>query len=688
MRNSNVLISFIICFAIICHDDVQSLGIPGRRKFDYDLVVIGAGASGMFAAGTAAGFGRKTLLIDKHDLENDADFYIGGDCTNAACVPSKAIRCAAKVAGLTEQASLMAPIPPLFDQDSRGSVFSSAARKHAKKTTNIVRARESPERIASSPNLDIIYTPRVAFQNSKRLMLKTPFLFNSTFSGYMSDDNDKDEDNASNSFEISAKKFIICTGAGPSIPPTLQKSAKKVGVEILTYRSIFQPDGTGKKSDYLWNLKPTLGEMKRVVIVGGGSTACEIAQSLARLNKYIDITIIAPTILGSEDVAARAAARKILFQDGVNIINRRRVLKVSRFAQKKVLELDDETRVPVDVLICATGRDPGQNLNDMQLEKAGIKWSHEDGIIVDSKLRSVSSKHVFAAGDCASAVPNSDRRASHAGWTGYHAVQTALLPRFLLPSDSVHPAVPRVTFTDPEIASIGLNRAECIQTYGSGGFQYLKASENNTDRADIDSIARNSDGFVELRVSIPQGKILGATICSPAASEIVNELGVAIVNKLTVRDIAKCIHTYPSYGYLMHRVALSLAMSDIWGVLAACGPVGKAVGWMGRNVSGRSKKGFRSRKGKRRKQLNNWKAIGAQKEFDYHISESSNDYDSIGSDGILEGMKPISSVCFLEASQDKDLCDVVRRHTKDDSVRKSEKEVLIDFIKWLDSKPK
>jgi len=653
----------VVCIAyMLC--GVRSWGIHRKRKLDYDIIVIGAGASGMFAAGTSSSFGCKTLLIDKHDLDKYSDFNVGGDCTNAACVPSKAIRCAAQIAHLSEQASISQT--KSFDRSSFH--FSPMAREHAKDTTKRVRGREAPEGIAASPNLDILFSPGISFDSSRQLTLQTPYLFNSTYSGFLESNED------SKSVQITGKKFIICTGAGPSIPSTLEKSAKKIGLQVLTYRSIFRPDGEGEMSEELWNMKPSKGERKRVVIVGGGPTACEIAQNLARLNKCVEITMIAPSILGSEDIAARAAARKILNQDGVNIINRRRVTKASRFGQTRVLVLDDKTQVPVDILICATGRDPGQNLEEMQLEKAGIEWTHKEGIIVDSKLQSVSSKNVFAAGDCASAIPRPDRRAAHAGWTGYHSAQSAIFPWFLIPSDSIHPAVPRVTFMDPEIASIGMTRAECVEKFGIGGFKYLKAAENGTDRADIDSIYRPADGFVELRISKPKGEILGATVCSPGASEIVNELGVAMVNKLTCRDIAKSIHAYPSYGYLMHRVALSLAMSDVWGLLAACGPIGRAVGSIGRTMQGSFQKMFRGRK--KKKILRRWESLGTDKELDHTVSSD-----------VLQGMKSMSSVCFLEASNDDEFCEAVRRHVKNDDIRVSEKEVFLDFITWLDSKP-
>lgn len=609
-------------------------------------------ASGMFAAGTASSFGCKTLLVDKHDLESDSDFYIGGDCTNAACVPSKAIRCAAKIASITNSI----PEDVQTSTETRGGIsLAQMARQHSKEVVTTVRSRESPERVASSPNLDIIYSPQISFANEHELSFENPFLFNSTFSDFLEGEKGTD------CVKIRAKKFIICTGAGPKVPPALSKSAKKTGLHLLTYRTIFRPDGEGMESDFLWNIKrkSSSEKKKRIVIAGGGATACEIAQSLARLNKDIEITMVAPSILGSEDIAARVAARNILQEDGINIITGKKVLKASRMGQVYVLELSDQSQIPLDILICATGREPGQSLEELQLDNAGVEWTKEEGIIVDNNLKSISRRNIFAAGDCASAIPKSDRRASHAGWTGYHAVQSALFPRLLLPSDIIHPFVPRVTFLDPEIASIGMTRSECIRKYGTKGFKYAKANEKETDRADIDSIERSAYGFVEIRVSLT-GRILGATVCSPASSEIINEIGVALVNKLTIRDIAKSIHAYPSYGYLMHRAALSLAMSDLWGVLDAFGPVLKIVGKVGRTIQG-------NLRGKKPLQLRKWQAKGEDNE--------------------LQWERKVISVSYLDASKDRDFCEVVRRHTSDDNIGTKEKEMLNRFIKWLDSKP-
>jgi pyruvate/2-oxoglutarate dehydrogenase complex dihydrolipoamide dehydrogenase (E3) component len=662
MRLSNY--SLLSAAIILISSRVQSLapftkGRSDANKYDYDLIVIGAGASGMFAAGTAASFGCKTLLIEKYN-EEDTEFVVGGDCTNAACVPSKAYRSAAQVAGI------------LAKNSATTSSAANIANKHVADTVRSVRDRESPTRLTGSPNLDLLFSSSVCFDDPNHLYANKPYIYNSTYAGF--------PNNSNVTIQLSGKKFMICTGAGPSISSSLQKSAEELSVPVLTYRSFFRPDGEGKHlNELLWNdasssTTTTPTNKKQIVIVGGGSTGCEIAQTLARLkNDQADITIVAPDILPSEDVAARDFARSVLHGEGVKLVRRRRAINVTKNAEGiSVVCLNDSTELPVDILICATGRDPGQNLKELQLDKAGVQWTHSDGVMVNSRLQSISAKHVFAAGDCASAIPNRDRTAAHAGWSGYHCVQSALFPRLLMSSDAIHPAVPRVTALDPEIACIGMTRAECVDKYGGGGFEYLLVGEKGTDRFDMDSIARHIDGFVELRISKPHGKILGATICLPSAIEIVNEIGLAMRSKLTVRDIAKSMHYYPSYGYLMHRAALALALKDIWGMLSACGPIGRCAGGMGRSIEGGMRSLVRRR---RRRKLSTWESSGADKEFECCFESA-------------EYPMPVKGISFLDASAIVDLCQATRKYVENACSQHSDDySVMAEFVQWLDSKP-
>lgn len=634
------------------------------------MIICGAGASGMFAAGTAASFGAKTLLIDQYEAEDALN--VGGDCSNAACVPSKALRSAAQVLSSTSRSS--APN------------MAQRARQHLVETVTKVRQRETPDRLAETPKLDLIFVSKASFQDSNTIELQRPLQWtNST----------KEWTSGSESIQVKGKKFIICTGASPTIPNEIQ-DASEFGVPILTYRSFFRPDGEGLLSDQvLWNMTNTsisTGSPRKVVILGGGPSACEMAHTLGKLmapDSSTSITIVAPTILPQEDVPARAFCRTLLQNLGIQLILGQKAIRLAETncadnSSKATIVLEDGSRVPVDLIICATGRAPGPNLQDLQLDRANIEWSYQDGIICNSRLQSVSAKHVFAAGDCASAIPKGDRRAAHAGWTGYHSVQSALFPRFLTPMDCIHRVVPRVTALDPEIASVGMTHTECVAKYGVNGFIYLRVYEEGTDRADMDSIGRDTSiGFVELRVSKRIGRILGATICLPTAPEIANELGLAIRHKMTCRDIAKSIHYYPSYGYLMHRVALALALGNIWGMLGACGPVGRVVGGVGRTLQA----GIDTVLKRTKTEVRQWQAQGARQEF-YFPMEDDCESGSARNSTLQPSTRGIS---FLEAAERDDLCQEARELAaqwgNNFQVSSSALAVVSAFVKWLDSKP-
>lgn len=320
--------------------------------------------------------------------------------------------------------------------------------------------------------------------------------------------------------------------------------------------------------------------------MGGGATACELGSSLAQFEN-LNISLVAPAILPMEDVRLQQAALNILRQAGVRSF--RFNAKVNAILPDKRIQLNDGSVLPTifDAVLLCMGRTPS-NLQSLHLEAAGIEYSEGDGVMVHPRtLQSISAPHVYAAGDCASAVPLRLRTASQAAWTGFHAVRNAALPRILtIGGTAVHQTVPRVIYTQPEeLACVGMTLAECVETYGVNGFDVLFCPEEGSDRADMDAPNRDPRlSSVELRAT-KRGRILGVTACGPTAAEIANSMSLAIANKLTTRDVARSVFGYPSHGYLLHRVALSLALKDIPGLLDACGPVARGLGFVGRHFA-------------------------------------------------------------------------------------------------------
>ena len=538
---------------------------PTVDNLDYDCIIIGAGASGMFASGATSMLGSKTLLLDiipSHGINETRSEYcknnVGGDCTNFACVPSKAVRSVARMNEDFETAQL-----------------------HAISTISKVKRREDPAAIVErNPNLDLMLVSDCQFVSSGEIEVTFPYEFYSSIRSF--NQSYSPEDLAT--FTFCSKKFLIATGASPIIPETLQKQAIKANLPVYTYRTIYRPSSDGNS---IWDLISSK-ENPRLLIVGGGATALEIGQSLARLRKEngnLSISMVAPEILKDQraDEPLRNAAKKILNDEGIE-------LHLGKYLDEirpdKSMQLSDGTTLsPVDAVIMCVGRNP--NVESLQLEKANVDFDKTLGVLVNAKLRSKSNRRVYACGDCCSVVTGRHRTAIQAAWTGYHAAANTLVPSFLRIGfkNSCHKTVPSVIYTDPELVSVGLSKHECEQKYGSDGFDSILVSEENTDRADMESRERLTIGFVELRTTKVYGKILGMTACGPSASELANEMSLAIVNGLTVRDIAKSLHSYPSHGYLMYRAALALTMGSVWGSLEALGPVGGVIANIGRFTS-------------------------------------------------------------------------------------------------------
>jgi hypothetical protein len=310
-------------------------------------------------------------------------------------------------------------------------------------------------------------------------------------------------------------------------------------------------------------------------------------------------------------------------------------------------------------------------------------------LVSSSSLQSITARHVYAAGDCSSAVTDRSRTASHAAWSGFHAVRNTAVPWILrVGSRSVHPCVPRVIYTDPELACVGFTKSECIARYGKDGFNSLYVAEEGSDRADMERRERDTDAtFVELRAA-RNGRILGCTACGPAAAELANSMGMAITNRLTVRDVAQSIHSYPSHGYLLHRIALSMALSDVQGLLSTCGPlgetVGSLVGFVG-SAPGLVRSVVRLPMQRRKmKERREWEALGSSRAF-YLLHDAS----ANGATTTIPGDEYMHAISFLDVFSNATLRDAVEASTGtnvSNTILLPEKQTA-SCLEWLQEEP-
>ncbi|MFO1117705.1 MAG: FAD-dependent oxidoreductase [Beijerinckiaceae bacterium] len=313
---------------------------------------------------------------------------------------------------------------------------------------------------------------------------------------------------------ISARRFVIATGSRPALPDVPGFDSTK----ILTNENIF---ALRDRPDHL-------------VILGGGPIGIEMALAHRRLG--IAVTVIQrSTILPHDEAELVAILRVKLEASGICLLEQASVR--SAFHDQRRVELVVERagateRIVGSHLLVATGRQP--NIDDLGLDDAGVRYGSR-GIVVDARLRT-SQRHIFALGDAIDGP-----RFTHAA--GYQAGIVIRNVAFRIPAKVDYAPLPWATYTDPELAHVGLGEAVARTKFGKNVRTVLLPLGEN-DRAVTE---RRTDGAIKIVVG-PRGRILGASILAPAAGEMIGMWCLAISRKLTLRAIAGMTLPYPTFG--------------------------------------------------------------------------------------------------------------------------------------------
>ena len=321
---------------------------------------------------------------------------------------------------------------------------------------------------------------------------------------------------------LSARTWVIATGSSPMVPP-IEGLAQ---VEYLTNREIF----------YMERLPASM------IVLGGGPIGIEMAQAFNRFGTAVTVIDMAPQILGKEDKDMADAVMAALAAEGVSFELDSAVVSVHETGGNKRVTIkgaDDQERIlEAEVLLVAIGRSP--NVEGLGLDGIGVAYTR-GGIEVDARLRT-SQKHIYAAGDI-----NGGYQFTHAaGYEGGIVVSNAV---FRLPRKANYTHLPWCTYTDPELASIGMNE----RTAQAAGIDYQVWSEpfGGNDRSRAEGQTR---GQVKMLLDNKE-KPLGVQILGPHAGELVNEW-VAIFNgKVKLSILAAAVHPYPTIGEINKRVA-------------------------------------------------------------------------------------------------------------------------------------
>ena len=319
---------------------------------------------------------------------------------------------------------------------------------------------------------------------------------------------------------FSARRFVIATGSRPAVPPI-------PGLETVPYftnETIFEN-----------RVLP-----KHLVIVGGGAIGMELAQAYRRLGSAVTI-IEAFAPLAKDDPELTAIVLESLWRDGVKILAHTTIKKISKAKSGIVVETAGHGKITGSHLLVATGRTA--NVDGLNLEAAGVVYTAE-GVTVGKGLRS-SQKHIYAIGDVAGGLQFTHVANYHAGLV----IRNAL---FRLPVTNRTDIIPHVTFTDPELAQVGLTEAEVQKKFGPS-IKVVRWPFHDNDRAQAEG---KTTGLIKAVIG-KRGKILGVGIVGANAGEIIQPWVLAITKGLKIRAIAGMVAPYPTLGEINRRVAVN-----------------------------------------------------------------------------------------------------------------------------------
>jgi pyruvate/2-oxoglutarate dehydrogenase complex dihydrolipoamide dehydrogenase (E3) component len=456
----------------------------------YNLVVIGAGTAGLVTAAVAAALGARVALVERA--------LMGGDCLNVGCVPSKGLLRAARAwAALHDVERFGVKMPP----DARGDFGAAMARMRR------LRAEISPNDSA---------------QRFKELGVDV-FFGEARFLDRRTIEVSGEVDGTRLRFARAA----LCTGARAALPPIpgLEEAGCHTNETIFT----------------LTELPP------RLAVIGAGPIGCELAQAFARFGSRVTVLEQADRLLPREEADAARLVQAQMERDGVQFLFRAAISKVDRRGDEKIVHYANGGRrqeLAVDAILVGAGRRP--NVEGLGLDRAGVTFTSA-GVTVNTLLQT-SNKRIYAAGDVCSA----EKFTHAADAQAQILIQNALFPHpfglgYAITSLLI---IPRCTYTEPELAQVGLTEAEARRDRVE--IQSYTVPLSEVDRARLDG---EEDGLVRLHVRKGTEEIVGATIVASHAGELISQLSLAMKNGLKLGAITSTIYPYPTQAEAIKKAA-------------------------------------------------------------------------------------------------------------------------------------
>ena len=450
---------------------------PGR--FDRNVVVIGAGSAGLVTAYIAAAVKAKVTLVEKHRM--------GGDCLNTGCVPSKALIRTAKLLSHVQRSKEFGIRSAKADFD-----FAEVMeRVHA-----VVKQVEPHDSVERYTKLGV-----ECLQGTAKIT--SPWTVEAT----LADGSQR---------TLTTKNIVVAAGARPFVPPI--PGLKEA--QPLT-------------SDTVWNLRELPA---RLVVLGGGPIGSELTQCFARLGSKVTQVEMLPRIMSREDPEFSELVMNRFRAEGIEVLvnHKAKEVRVEDGGKVVVVEVDGiEKRIACDEILCAVGR--AANTQGYGLEELGIPTTKQKTVEVNEFLQTIYP-NIFACGDVTGPYQFT-HTASHMAW---YASVNALFGRFRKFRVD-YSVIPWATFTDPEVARVGLNELEAKEK--KIPYEVFTYGIDDLDRAIADGEAH---GMVKVLTRPGTDKVLGATIAGEHAGDLLVEFVAAMRHGFGLNRILGTIHTYPT----------------------------------------------------------------------------------------------------------------------------------------------
>jgi len=480
-------------------------------RFDRNLVVIGAGSAGLVASYIAAAVKASVTLVEKHRM--------GGDCLNTGCVPSKA---------LIKTARVLAQIRRARDYGLKSATVEFDFAEVMERVQRVVRTVEPHDSVARYTELGV-----ECLQGEAKII--SPWEVEVRL-----------ESGATQ--RLTTRSIVIAAGARPFVPPI-------PGLDEVGYLT----------SDDVWSLRTLPG---RLVVLGGGPIGAELTQAFARLGAKVTQVEMLPRILIREDPEVSATVMSKFREEGIDVLVNHKAKRFLVEDGQKVLVAEHDgrdVRIEFDAVLVAVGR--VANTKGYGLEELGIPLAKTRTVETNDYLQTIYP-NIYACGDVAGPYQFT-HTAAHQAWYASVNALFGMLRKFR----ADYSVIPWATFTDPEVARVGLNETEAKER--GIAYEVSTYSIDDLDRAIADEEAHGS-----VKVLTMPGKdvILGVTIVGNHAGDLIAEFVAAMRHGLGLNKILGTIHIYPTLAESNKYVA------GVWkrahtprGLLAM---VGKFHAWM------------------------------------------------------------------------------------------------------------